>query len=196
MSRSNFFGQQARIRLHRLFPAALFWNLRLSSLTTAKTPPSGIPITGRRGNHGFGNADAFRHSRTVHRLSLGASAGWSTWRADFLRDGILDHACKHGFPFLMIPRDVFEKTHGLTRLFLYMGKILIRASALPNLAIGAVYNGQATIVHLKGQMGPLSWSPVLAIGNVGRWKIRRNKKPDLSAFYEKTCFSESVSNLC
>lgn len=55
--------------------------------------------------------------------------------------------------FLMMPRVVFEKTQGFDETFFMYGEDLDLCFRVRQLGYRVVYNGQATMVHLKGQSG-------------------------------------------
>ena len=75
------------------------------------------------------------------------------YRATYLDETDVGEVDSVAGSFLMMPRHVFEKIGGFDETFFMYGEDLDLCFRVRQLGYGVVYNGQATIVHLKGQSG-------------------------------------------
>ena len=157
----------------------------------------------------FLNSDTLMHPGTLEQcvdyLSAHPQAGALGTRT-LLQNGMLDHACKRGFPtpsaafyyftgldrlrpasrrlgayrvtyldeksvgevdsvagsFLMMPKDVFNKTGGFDETFFMYGEDLDLCFRVKQLGYQVVYYGKSSITHLKGQSGLHTQSKTVA----------------------------------
>ncbi len=75
------------------------------------------------------------------------------YRATWLDEEAVGEVDSVAGSFLMMPKNIFEKTHGFDETFFMYGEDLDLCFRVKQLGYSVVYYGKASISHLKGQSG-------------------------------------------
>ena len=104
---------------------------------------------------------AFYYFTGLDRLRPG-SRKLGAYRATYLEEKAVGEVDSVAGSFLMMPKDVFSALHGFDEAFFMYGEDLDLCFRLKRLGCRVVYDGRASITHLKGQSGLHTQSKTVA----------------------------------
>ncbi|MCI1966649.1 MAG: glycosyltransferase family 2 protein [Oscillospiraceae bacterium] len=104
---------------------------------------------------------AFYYFTKLDRLNP-ANRKLGAYRATWLGETSVGQVDSVAGSFLMMPKDVFERTNGFDETFFMYGEDLDLCFRVKQLGYQVVYYGKASITHLKGQSGLHTQSKTVA----------------------------------